>query len=84
MVLAGDVTDETFIKTLFSETVARFGRVDLLFNNAGVNSPAVPFEELTLETFQNVISVNLVGPFLCAREAVRVFKNQTPMGGECG
>ncbi|KAF8211717.1 hypothetical protein K438DRAFT_1807792 [Mycena galopus ATCC 62051] len=81
MVLAGDVTDEEFVKKLFSETVARFGRVDLLFNNAGVNAPAVPFEELTLETFQNVISVNLVGPFLCAREAVKVFKNQTPVGG---
>ncbi|KAJ7929055.1 hypothetical protein B0H13DRAFT_2248124 [Mycena leptocephala] len=65
------VTDEEFVKKLFSETVTRFGRLDLLFNNAGVT-----------KTFQNVISVNLVGPFLCAREAVKVFKNQTPIGGD--
>ncbi|KAJ6612118.1 hypothetical protein B0H10DRAFT_2282384 [Mycena sp. CBHHK59/15] len=81
LLLAGDVTDEAFVKQLFSETVARFGRLDLLFNNAGVNSPTVPFEDLTLEAFQNVISVNLVGPFLCAREAVRIFKTQSPIGG---
>ncbi|KAJ7499487.1 hypothetical protein FB451DRAFT_1205650 [Mycena latifolia] len=81
LILAGDVTDEAFVKRLFAETVSRFGRVDLLFNNAGVNSPAVPLEDISLKAFQTVISVNLVGPFLCAREAVRVFKNQTPMGG---
>ncbi|KAJ6567432.1 hypothetical protein DFH09DRAFT_1247410 [Mycena vulgaris] len=81
LILAGDVTDEEFVRKLFAETVSRFGRVDLLFNNAGVNSPAVPIEEISLEAFQKVISVNLVGPFLCAREAVRVFKTQTPMGG---
>ncbi|KAF7330917.1 hypothetical protein MVEN_02431400 [Mycena venus] len=83
MILAGDVKDEDFVKRLFTETslICFVGRVDLLFNNAGVNSPAVPLEEVTLETFQNVISVNLIGPFLCAREAVKVFKNQTPIGG---
>jgi len=80
-VLPGDITDEVFVKKLFRETVAQFGRVDLLFNNAGVNSPAVALEDVSLETFQNVISVNLVGPFLCAREAVRAFKAQTPIGG---
>ncbi|KAF7330901.1 hypothetical protein MVEN_02429600 [Mycena venus] len=80
MVLAGDVTDEEFVKKLFSETVARFGRLDLLFNNAGVSSFAA-LEELTLEAFQSVISVNLVGPFLCAREAVKIFKKQDPTGG---
>ncbi|KAK7061212.1 hypothetical protein R3P38DRAFT_2828154 [Favolaschia claudopus] len=81
LVLPGDVTDEEFVKKLFGETVSRFGRVDLLFNNAGINSGAVPLEDISLETFQNVISVNLVGPFLCAREAVRVFKSQNPVGG---
>ncbi|KAF7301209.1 hypothetical protein MIND_00685600 [Mycena indigotica] len=81
LVLAGDVTDEEFVRALFEETVKRFGRLDLLFNNAGVGAPAIPLEELSLETFQRVISVNLVGPFLCAREAVRVFKAQKPMGG---
>ncbi|KAJ7067819.1 short-chain dehydrogenase/reductase SDR [Mycena amicta] len=80
LVLPGDVTDEDFVKRLFEET-KRFGRLDLLFNNAGVGAPATPLEDLSLETFQNVISVNLVGPFLCAREAVRVFKAQTPIGG---
>ncbi|KAJ7667451.1 hypothetical protein DFH06DRAFT_1280475 [Mycena polygramma] len=69
LVLAGDVTDEDFVKNLFSQT------------NAGVGSPAVPLEEVSLETFQRVISVNLVGPFLCAREAVKAFKNQSPPGG---
>ncbi|KAJ6530351.1 hypothetical protein DFH09DRAFT_1326866 [Mycena vulgaris] len=95
LILAGDVTDEEFVRKLFAETVSR---VDLLFNNAGVNSPAVPIEEISLgnfsqltshleckinlaEAFQKVISVNLVGPFLCAREAVRIFKTQTPIGG---
>ncbi|KAJ7477286.1 hypothetical protein B0H11DRAFT_2173827 [Mycena galericulata] len=81
LIFAGDVTDEEFVKKLFSETVSRFGRVDLLFNNAGVGSPAIPFEDISLESFQKVISVNLIGPFLCAREAVRIFKSQTPMGG---
>jgi len=80
LVLAGDVTDEGFVKKLFSETVARFGRLDLLFNNAGVSS-LTPLEDVTLEAFQKVISVNLVGPFLCAREAVKIFKNQNPVGG---
>ncbi|KAF8211702.1 hypothetical protein K438DRAFT_1903575 [Mycena galopus ATCC 62051] len=80
LVLAGDVTDEEFVKKLFSETVARFGRVDLLFNNAGVSS-LVPLEETSLDDFQKVISVNLVGPFLCTREAVKIFKNQNPIGG---
>ncbi|KAJ6543972.1 hypothetical protein B0H19DRAFT_1169185 [Mycena capillaripes] len=81
MVLAGDVTDEEFVKKLFSETVARFDRVDLLFNNAGITGSLVPLEDLSLEAFQSVISVNLVGPFLCAREAVKVFKAQDPVGG---
>ncbi|KAJ7638314.1 hypothetical protein FB45DRAFT_902499, partial [Roridomyces roridus] len=81
LVLAGDITDEEFVKKLFQETVERFGRLDLLFNNAGISSPGVPMEQVSLDAFQNVMSVNVVGPFLCACEAVRVFKNQTPMGG---
>ncbi|KAF7354805.1 hypothetical protein MSAN_01394800 [Mycena sanguinolenta] len=81
LVVVGSVADEAFVKTLFSKTVARFGRVDLLFNNAGSNAPALPLEDMTLEMFQNVISVNLVGSFLCAREAVKAFKSQTPIGG---
>nr|GAT47746.1 predicted protein [Mycena chlorophos] len=81
LVLSGNITDEDFVKKLFEESVKQFGRIDLLFNNAGVNAPATPLEDLSLATFQNVLSVNLVGPFLCAREAFRVFKSQTPQGG---
>ncbi|KAF4562587.1 short-chain dehydrogenases/reductases (SDR) family protein [Pleurotus pulmonarius] len=81
LVVAGDVTDEKFVKELFAQAVEQFGRVDLLFNNAGISAPGTLIEELSLETFQNVMNVNLVGPFLCTREAFKVFKSQTPAGG---
>ncbi|KAJ8691089.1 hypothetical protein PTI98_010691 [Pleurotus ostreatus] len=81
LVVAGDVTDEKFVQELFAQAVEQFGRVDLLFNNAGISAPGTLIEELTLETFQNVMNVNLVGPFLCTREAFKVFKAQTPAGG---
>ncbi|KAK0201598.1 oxidoreductase protein [Desarmillaria ectypa] len=81
LVIAGDVTNEDFVKELFAKSVEKFGRLDLLFNNAGTNSPQVPIEELSLDTFQRVINVNLTGPFLCTREAFKVFKSQTPPGG---
>ncbi|PBK97923.1 NAD(P)-binding protein [Armillaria gallica] len=81
LVIAGDVTNEDFVKELFAKTVERFGRLDLLFNNAGTNAPQVPIEELSLDTFQRVINVNLTGPFLCTREAFKLFKNQAPPGG---
>ena len=58
-----------------------FGRVDLLFNNAGVNAPGVPIEELTVEQWKNVVDINLTGPFLCTQEAFRVMKEQSPRGG---
>ncbi|KAG7443161.1 NAD(P)-binding protein [Guyanagaster necrorhizus] len=81
LVIAGDVTSEDFVKELFAKAVENFGRLDLLFNNAGTNAPQVPIEELSLDTFQRVINVNLIGPFLCTREAFKVFKNQAPPGG---
>ncbi|KAK0244441.1 hypothetical protein EDD85DRAFT_925484 [Armillaria nabsnona] len=81
LVIAGDVTNEDFIKELFAKAVERFGRLDLLFNNAGTNAPQVPIEELSLDTFQRVINVNLTGPFLCTREAFKLFKSQAPPGG---
>ncbi|EGN98130.1 hypothetical protein SERLA73DRAFT_55382 [Serpula lacrymans var. lacrymans S7.3] len=81
LVLAGEVTDEPFVKKLFEETVANFGRLDLLFNNAGISHKGTPIDELSLETFTSVINVNLVGSFLCTREAFRVFKSQSPTGG---
>jgi len=81
LIIVGDVTDEAFVKDLFAKTVTHFGRLDLLFNNAGIASPPVPIDELSLGAFQQVINVNLIGLFLCTREAVKVFKAQSPPGG---
>ncbi|MCE9607292.1 MAG: SDR family oxidoreductase [Planctomycetia bacterium] len=76
-----DVTEPTEVRTLFEQTVARFGRVDLLFNNAGTGAPPIPLDELTIEQWRRVVDVNLTGPFLCTREAFRVMKAQSPCGG---
>ncbi|KAI0718226.1 short-chain dehydrogenase/reductase SDR [Cerioporus squamosus] len=81
LLVAGDVTKEEDVLKLFRLTVEKFGRLDMLFNNAGTASAQVPIEDTSLETFQRVINVNLVGTFLCTREAVRIFKSQTPQGG---
>ncbi|KQO63193.1 3-oxoacyl-ACP reductase [Curtobacterium sp. Leaf261] len=79
--IVADVSDETDVRDLFDQTVARFGRVDLLFNNAGVGAPATQFDELTLETWTTVMATTLTGSFLCAREAFRVMRSQDPQGG---
>lgn len=76
-----DVTDPQAVKDLFAATKDRFGRLDLLFNNAGTFSPAVPLEDLTYEQWQSVVDVNLTAPFLCTQEAFRLMKNQSPRGG---
>jgi len=76
-----DVTQPDSVAALFRAATEKFGRLDLLFNNAGRNAPPVPFEELTDEQWHNVVNVNLSGMFFCAREAVRVMKGQTPQGG---
>ncbi len=76
-----DVTQEESVRVLFEKTVDRFGRLDVLFNNAGVNAPAIPLEELSIEQWEQVVATNLTGPFLCTREAFRVMKAQSPMGG---
>jgi NAD(P)-dependent dehydrogenase (short-subunit alcohol dehydrogenase family) len=76
-----DVTEEAAVRALFEQTTATFGRVDLLFNNAGRGSPAVPLEEFSLEKWRQIVDVNLTGAFLCLREAFRVMKAQTPQGG---
>ena len=76
-----DVTDPESVRALFEATKARFGRVDLLFNNAGTNVPAVPFEDLAIEQWRTVVDVNLTGAFLCAQEAFRAMKGQSPRGG---
>ncbi|EIN12398.1 short-chain dehydrogenase/reductase SDR [Punctularia strigosozonata HHB-11173 SS5] len=79
--LEGDITDETFVRKLFDDTVAQFGRVDLLFNNAGIIAPQVPIDELPVSAFKSVINVNLIAAFMCTREAFRVMKAQNPSGG---
>jgi NAD(P)-dependent dehydrogenase (short-subunit alcohol dehydrogenase family) len=76
-----DVTDEASVRELFEETVRRYGRVDLLFNNAGIGAPAVEIDELDLATWNRVVAVNLTGAFLCTREAFRVMRRQRPRGG---
>ena len=76
-----DVGDESSVRQLFSRIRAEFGRLDLLFNNAGTNARGVPMEELSLEEWQSVIAVNLTGAFLCTQEALRLMKSQTPGGG---
>ncbi len=76
-----DVTDEASVRALFDEVVAVFGRVDLLFNNAGLSAPARELDAVTLAEWQAVVAVNLTGAFLCSREAFRVMRAQQPRGG---
>lgn len=76
-----DVSVETDVRRLFERAVALCGRVDLLFNNAGVPSAAVPLEDMSLEAWTEVLSINVTGAFLCTREAFRLMKNQDPPGG---
>jgi NAD(P)-dependent dehydrogenase (short-subunit alcohol dehydrogenase family) len=76
-----DVTDESSVRGLFDTTRRTFGRLDVLFNNAGTGAPPVPLEDLTLEDWRRVVDVNLNGAFLCTREAFRIMKAQDPRGG---
>ena len=76
-----DVGDPVAVHALFARTREVFGRLDVLFNNAGISGPGVPFENLTFEQWQSVVRVNLNGVFLCAQEAYRMMKEQTPPGG---
>jgi NAD(P)-dependent dehydrogenase (short-subunit alcohol dehydrogenase family) len=76
-----DVTDPASVRALFARTKEAFGRLDLLFNNAGIGAPAVPLEEISFEQWQAVVQTNLTGAFLCTQEAFRLMKSQTPRGG---
>jgi len=76
-----DITDPGAVKKLFEATKSRFGRLDLLFNNAGMGAPAKPLEELTVKQWTDVVAVNLTASFLCTQEAFRLMKSQDPMGG---
>jgi len=76
-----DIARPDAVRALFAETVQRFGRVDVLFNNAGQNAPGVAFEDLSYEKWQAVVDTNLTGSFLCAQAAFRIMKDQNPRGG---
>ena len=76
-----NVADPASVHALFAETQRAFGRVDVLFNNAGVNAPGIPLEDLTFEQWKNVVDINLTGMFLCMQAAFRQMKSQTPRGG---
>lgn len=79
--ISADVTNENSVRELFDSVVKKFGRVDLLFNNAGTGAPAVEIDQLSLEDWQKVVDVNLTGAFLALRESFRVMKSQKPQGG---
>lgn len=81
LVLPADVADEVQVGAAFARLRERFGRLDLLFNNAGIAAPALPIDELTPDQWRAVVDVNLTGSFLCARAAFALMKAQTPRGG---
>jgi NAD(P)-dependent dehydrogenase (short-subunit alcohol dehydrogenase family) len=81
LAVSADVSDPASVKALFARTAQTFGRLDLLFNNAGVSLPALPLEDLSYEQWQSAVGANLTGPFLCTQEAFRLMKNQSPRGG---
>jgi NAD(P)-dependent dehydrogenase (short-subunit alcohol dehydrogenase family) len=76
-----DVGNPGAVRALFARTKEAFGRLDLLFNNAGIGAPGIPMEDLSYEQWNTVVSVNLTGPFLCAQEAIKIMKAQSPRGG---
>lgn len=76
-----DVSDPPSVQSLFEQTRQAFGRLDLLFNNAGTGAPAIPLEELTVEQWRRVVDINLTGAFLCTQAAFRLMKKQLPRGG---
>jgi NAD(P)-dependent dehydrogenase (short-subunit alcohol dehydrogenase family) len=81
LVVPADVSRQADVKALFAKCKEKFGRLDVLFNNAGIGAPPVPMEDLPLETWQKVVDTNLTGMFLCTQEAIRMMKSQNPRGG---
>jgi NAD(P)-dependent dehydrogenase (short-subunit alcohol dehydrogenase family) len=81
LVIPTDVTQPDSVKALFADTKRAFGRLDVLFNNAGVSAPGIPLEDLTFEQWKNVVDINLTGMFLCIQQAFRIMKDQSPRGG---
>jgi NAD(P)-dependent dehydrogenase (short-subunit alcohol dehydrogenase family) len=81
LAVATDVTDPASVKALFAAAKKAFGRLDVLFNNAGTGAPPIPMEDLTHEQWMKAVSTNLTGPFLCTQEAIKLMKSQKPMGG---
>ncbi|MGH6769503.1 MAG: SDR family oxidoreductase [Xanthobacteraceae bacterium] len=81
LVVPTDVSDPASVKALFAKTREAFGRLDVLFNNAGIGAPAMPMEDLPYETWRKVVDTNLTGMFLCMQEAIRMMKTQKPRGG---
>ena len=81
LVLAADITKDAEVENVFAEVKRTFGRLDVLFNNAGMGAPAVPMEDLPIETFREVVNINLVAMFMCTQHAIRIMKAQDPKGG---
>jgi NAD(P)-dependent dehydrogenase (short-subunit alcohol dehydrogenase family) len=81
LVVPADVTDPASVRELFAKTKDALGRLDLLFNNAGISGPAVPLEDLAYEDWKSVVDTNLTGSFLCTQEAFKIMKSQNPRGG---
>jgi NAD(P)-dependent dehydrogenase (short-subunit alcohol dehydrogenase family) len=81
LAITADVGDPASVRELFARTKAKFGRLDVLFNNAGMGAPAMPMEDLPFDKWQAVVAANLTGTFLCCQEAVRIMKAQDPKGG---
>jgi NAD(P)-dependent dehydrogenase (short-subunit alcohol dehydrogenase family) len=81
LVVPTDVSKPEAVKALFKKTAETFGRLDLLFNNAGTGAPGIPMEDLSFEQWTTVVDVNLTGVFLCAQEAIKIMKAQQPRGG---
>ena len=76
-----DVSNPESVRALFAKVKEKFGRLDVLFNNAGTGAPGVPLEDLTFEQWKSVVEINLTGPFLCTQEAFKIMKSQDPRGG---